>query len=70
MVFRDRIRDDQISRVTRSVNEIQAAHAVIGMDGMTCYMRQAFLRGESVIAVAVVRVRFLRRSGGTSDHLA
>jgi acyl-CoA thioesterase FadM len=37
----------------------------LGWDDKSFYLRQLFLRHGRVVAVAAVRVRFLRRSGGT-----
>ncbi len=38
---------------------------MLGWDDKSFYVRQTFVRGDRVAATAVVRVRFLRRSGGT-----
>lgn len=38
---------------------------VLGWDDKSFYIRQTFVRDDRVAAVSIVRVRFLRRSGGT-----
>lgn len=38
---------------------------LLGWDDRSFYMRQTFVRAERTVAVAVVRIRFLRRAGGT-----
>ncbi|MGI8510616.1 MAG: thioesterase family protein [Gemmatimonadaceae bacterium] len=38
---------------------------LLGWDDKSFYMRQTFMRAERTTAVAVVRIRFLRRAGGT-----
>lgn len=38
---------------------------VLGMDERWIYMEQTFVRGEAIVAQAVVRARFLRREGGS-----
>ena len=40
---------------------------VIGYDERWIYMEQVFRRGDTVIADAIVRARFLRSSGGSVD---
>jgi acyl-CoA thioesterase FadM len=37
----------------------------LGWDDKSFYLRQLFLRRGRVIAIGIVRIRFLRRSGGT-----
>ncbi|WP_084101995.1 thioesterase family protein [Demequina sp. NBRC 110051] len=41
---------------------------VIGLDERWGYLEQRFMVGDTVHAHALVRTRFLRRSGGTVDH--
>ena len=43
------------------------ATRVIGYDERWIYMEQVFRRGDTVIADAIVRARFLRSSGGSVD---
>ena len=43
------------------------ATRVIGYDERWIYMEQIFRRGDTVIADAIVRARFLRTSGGSVD---
>ncbi len=43
------------------------ATRVLGHDERWIYMEQVFRRGDAVIADAVIRARFLRRSGGSVD---
>jgi YbgC/YbaW family acyl-CoA thioester hydrolase len=43
------------------------ATRVIGYDERWIYMEQVFRRGDTVIADAIVRARFLRTSGGSVD---
>ncbi len=45
--------------------KFQLCTRLLGWDDKSFYIRQTFERGERVCAVALVRVRFLRRSGGT-----
>jgi len=39
----------------------------LGWDDKSFYLRQTFLRGDRVIAVGVIRARFLSKNGGTVD---
>ena len=41
---------------------------VLGMDDRWFYVQQVFRRGETVCAHAMIRVRFLKRSGGNVEH--
>ncbi|WP_030106907.1 acyl-CoA thioesterase [Actinoalloteichus caeruleus] len=41
---------------------------VVGFDDRWAYLEQTFCVGRTVYAQAVVRSRFLRRSGGSVDH--
>lgn len=41
---------------------------ILGMDNHWFYVQQIFRRGDTVCAHALVRVRFLKRSGGTVTH--
>lgn len=55
-------------RFRESLNPLQRYDLrtrVLGWDDRSFYIRQAFVVNGSEAAVAVVRVRFLRRSGGT-----
>jgi|SRR6478609_2583619 len=55
-------------RFRRSLQLFQAFEvetAVIGWDDKAFLIQHRFLRGEELVAEAVVRSRFLRRSGGT-----
>ena len=45
----------------------ELATRVIGYDERWIYMEQVFRRGDTVIADAIVRARFLRSSGGSVD---
>lgn len=38
---------------------------MLGWDDKSFYIRQTFVRAGRIVAIAVVRVRFLRRGGGT-----
>ncbi|HJE51329.1 MAG TPA: thioesterase family protein [Tessaracoccus flavescens] len=40
----------------------------VGIDGSWIYMEQAFVVGDTVHAEAVIRARFLKRSGGSVSH--
>ncbi len=41
---------------------------LLGMDEQWFYVQQVFMRGDTVCAHAVVRVRFLKRAGGSVGH--
>lgn len=46
----------------------EVASRVMGMDDRWFYVQQVFSRADTVVAHAVVRVRFLKRSGGSVGH--
>ena len=51
----------------RGLPYAELATRVIGYDERWIYMEQVFRRGDTVIADAIVRARFLRSSGGSVD---
>ena len=57
-------------RFRESLNPLQRYDLrtrLVGWDERSFYIRQVFVVGEREAAVAIVRIRFLRRSGGTVD---
>ncbi len=52
-------------RSLRLGERFEVETSVLGWDGASFFLRQRFLRGEQLVADAVVRARFLARGGGT-----
>ncbi|MCB2409714.1 thioesterase family protein [Hymenobacter lucidus] len=57
----------QFSRSLEPFQSFEIETQALGWDHRLLYLQQRFVRGEEVIATAVVSLRFVKRKGGTAD---
>ncbi|MCB2379855.1 thioesterase family protein [Hymenobacter sp. BT635] len=57
----------QFSRSLEPFESFEIETRALGWDDRLLYLQQQFIRGEQVIATAVVSLRFVKRKGGTVD---
>ncbi|TGE14220.1 acyl-CoA thioesterase [Hymenobacter elongatus] len=57
----------QFSRSLEPFQTFEIETRALGWDHRLLYLQQQFIRGDQVIATAVVSLRFVKRKGGTAD---